>query len=184
VFTARYALSPYIKQIRFVFKGLNGFIGNSHFPETGLYSSRDTAHRNRSLTQPAPQLRQLASEMPSLQFAAVPDVFPRFQQNKQVCWHHDWLTSLVDRLAVWCVCQLAWNTRSSLRHASYVGKQGNFITCVSATRRHPQITHPDPHARPPCHCCCCDVWVRPDLYVILSTGPADSTNANGDLRRL
>jgi hypothetical protein len=28
VFTARYALSPYIKQIRFVFKGLNGSSGN------------------------------------------------------------------------------------------------------------------------------------------------------------
>jgi hypothetical protein len=26
VFTARYALSPYIKQIRFVFKGLAGFM--------------------------------------------------------------------------------------------------------------------------------------------------------------
>jgi hypothetical protein len=26
VFTARYALSPYIKQIRFVFKGLNSFV--------------------------------------------------------------------------------------------------------------------------------------------------------------
>jgi hypothetical protein len=32
VFTARYALSPYIKQIRFVFKGLNSVSLGTHFP--------------------------------------------------------------------------------------------------------------------------------------------------------
>jgi hypothetical protein len=34
MFTARYALSPYIKQIRFVFKGLNGLKGaqTNHAP--------------------------------------------------------------------------------------------------------------------------------------------------------
>jgi hypothetical protein len=31
VFTARYALSPYIKQIRFVFKGLKGVGGGGEF---------------------------------------------------------------------------------------------------------------------------------------------------------
>jgi hypothetical protein len=31
VFTARYALSPYIKQIRFVFKGLMGEVGVEMF---------------------------------------------------------------------------------------------------------------------------------------------------------
>jgi hypothetical protein len=39
VFTARYALSPYIKQIRFVFKGLIGEITSSHTvvsEDTGL----------------------------------------------------------------------------------------------------------------------------------------------------
>jgi hypothetical protein len=30
VFTARYALSPYIKQICFVFKGLNYYLGGLH----------------------------------------------------------------------------------------------------------------------------------------------------------
>jgi hypothetical protein len=36
VFTARYALSPYIKQIRFVFKGLIFYTGNT-VPTPQLY---------------------------------------------------------------------------------------------------------------------------------------------------
>jgi hypothetical protein len=43
VFTARYALSPYIKQIRFVFKGLgdsvNGIVCNMDCTLAAMYTS-------------------------------------------------------------------------------------------------------------------------------------------------
>jgi hypothetical protein len=51
VFTARYALSPYIKQIRFVFKGLNKPVSNKGKENDLLKRNYHIDANNERLTQ-------------------------------------------------------------------------------------------------------------------------------------
>jgi hypothetical protein len=56
VFTARYALSPYIKQIRFVFKGLNMITDTAHV--TALSKNYTVQGNANALQLPSGDIRK------------------------------------------------------------------------------------------------------------------------------
>jgi hypothetical protein len=61
MFTARYALSPYIKQIRFVFKGLIRF---GHFGEEKIFCPYPESNHYPSAVQSVEQAPQPLGECP------------------------------------------------------------------------------------------------------------------------
>jgi hypothetical protein len=83
VFTARYALSPYIKQTRFVFKGLMSLQESVQWPAYGLGDPRFATRQGKETFFPTNRLHRLL-DPPSLLFSGYWRLDSRWQSGRSV----------------------------------------------------------------------------------------------------
>jgi hypothetical protein len=159
VFTARYALSPYIKQIRFVFKGLIPNINNPQFVTyVRIYIA---SYVTRKLPILASQDRTCSQGLVKPAVIIPPNVLDSFRQSREIVRVHS-KSSLRSYQMARTYCLKYSNSRNAAAKWQ-TAPTGGYVSWRHFELSTLMSTHPWHRVISVCeeqslHCPCYDVW--------------------------